>query len=104
MKNRKTMLFCILLLMEVFAVSAVTSCQATKASNDLDSDGVVEEDDICPDTPRDVKVDDKGCPIDEDGDGVPDYQDTNPEEDGAAAVIGSPGGDGVFGLLRTLPV
>lgn len=93
-----------LLLMEIFAVSAVTSCQATKASNDLDGDGVVEKDDICPDTPMDVKVDDKGCPIDEDGDNVPDYQDTKPKEDGAAAAIGSTGGEGVFRLLRIQPV
>ena len=88
MMNRKTVLFYILLLMEVFAVSAVTSCQSTNISNDLDGDGVVEKDDICPDTPKDVKVDDKGCPKDEDEDGVPDYQDTNPEEDGAAATNG----------------
>ena len=75
---RKTLLFCIVLLMETFAVSAVTSCQTTNASNDLDGDGVEEKDDICPDTPKDVKVDSKGCPLDEDVDGVPDFQDTNP--------------------------
>jgi OOP family OmpA-OmpF porin len=26
-----------------------------------------------PDTPAGTKVDDKGCPLDSDGDGVPDY-------------------------------
>ncbi|GAA4438971.1 hypothetical protein GCM10023188_34800 [Pontibacter saemangeumensis] len=91
MINRKTVCFYILLLLEVCAVSPLTSCQGTKASNDLDGDGVVEKDDICPDTPRDVKVDNKGCPKDEDVDGVPDFQDTNQEEEGAAATNGGIG-------------
>lgn len=86
MKNRKIIMFYILLMIEVPAVFTVTSCGATKVSNDMDSDGVIEKNDICPDTPRDVKVDNKGCPVDEDGDGVPDYQDPSPDEAGTAAT------------------
>ncbi len=42
---------------------------------DMDHDGVKDVDDLCPGTPKGVKVDAKGCPTDEDGDGVPDYLD-----------------------------
>ena len=42
---------------------------------DKDHDGVWDKIDMCPDTPKGVKVDEVGCPLDEDGDGVPDYLD-----------------------------
>jgi len=42
---------------------------------DSDGDGVPDDLDQCPDTPRGVKVDARGCPLDSDGDGVPDYLD-----------------------------
>ncbi len=42
---------------------------------DMDGDGVPDKDDACPGTPKGVKVDSKGCPLDEDDDGVPDYLD-----------------------------
>lgn len=45
---------------------------------DSDGDGVPDEADLCPNTPKGVKVDDKGCPIDSDGDGVPDALDKCP--------------------------
>ncbi len=45
---------------------------------DSDGDGVADYLDKCPDTPRDVKVDTQGCPIDSDGDGVADYLDKCP--------------------------
>lgn len=45
---------------------------------DADGDGVVDIDDLCPRTPKGVKVDKTGCPIDSDGDGVPDFQDKEP--------------------------
>ena len=35
--------------------------------------------DACPDTPAGVAVDDRGCPLDSDGDGVPDYKDKCPD-------------------------
>lgn len=42
---------------------------------DSDRDGVKDPFDLCPNTPRRVKVDMVGCPLDSDGDGVPDYMD-----------------------------
>jgi hypothetical protein len=42
---------------------------------DTDGDGVNDNDDRCPGTPKGVKVDSHGCPEDNDGDGVPDYRD-----------------------------
>lgn len=45
---------------------------------DSDGDGVPDDRDQCPGTPRGVKVDSVGCPIDSDGDGVPDYRDKCP--------------------------
>lgn len=38
---------------------------------DLDEDGVPDINDFCPRTPRGWEVDSKGCPLDDDGDGVP---------------------------------
>jgi outer membrane protein OmpA-like peptidoglycan-associated protein len=43
--------------------------------DDEDGDGVVDQLDKCPGSPAGVKVDSHGCPLDTDGDGVPDYQD-----------------------------
>lgn len=45
---------------------------------DSDGDGVYDPVDQCPDTPRGVKVDSVGCPLDTDGDGVYDYLDKCP--------------------------
>lgn len=42
---------------------------------DSDGDGVAEELDKCPDSPKESKVDKSGCPLDSDGDGIPDYKD-----------------------------
>lgn len=42
---------------------------------DADADGVNDLDDRCPGTPKGVKVNGKGCPEDNDEDGVPDYRD-----------------------------
>lgn len=44
-------------------------------SEDYDGDGVIDLMDLCPDTPKDAEVDSLGCPVDGDGDGVPDYKD-----------------------------
>lgn len=44
-------------------------------TEDYDGDGVIDLIDLCPDTPKEAVVDSLGCPVDEDGDGVPDYKD-----------------------------
>lgn len=43
--------------------------------DDQDGDGVVDGLDICPFTPEGVQVDEDGCPLDDDQDGVPNYMD-----------------------------
>lgn len=45
---------------------------------DIDNDGVKDKDDICPDTPPGVRVNEFGCPVDSDNDNVPDYIDQCP--------------------------
>jgi Ca2+-binding EF-hand superfamily protein len=45
---------------------------------DADGDGVKDGEDLCPGTPKGVKVDIHGCPLDSDNDGVPDYLDKEP--------------------------
>ena len=42
---------------------------------DKDEDGVTDQFDKCPKTPAGLPVDAHGCPLDTDGDGVPDYKD-----------------------------
>ncbi len=46
--------------------------------DDEDGDAVMEEADKCPGTPKEAKVDKNGCPVDVDGDGIPDYADMEP--------------------------
>ena len=46
---------------------------------DSDGDGVTDDLDRCPDTPRGAPVDKNGCPTDSDGDGVFDYLDNCPD-------------------------
>lgn len=57
--------------------------------SDSDGDGIVDNLDKCPNTPRGVKVDAHGCPLDSDGDGVPDYLDQCPGTPSGAAVDSS---------------
>jgi len=47
-------------------------------NQDSDGDGVKDSQDKCQNTPKGVKVDQKGCPLDADKDGVPDYLDKEP--------------------------
>jgi OOP family OmpA-OmpF porin len=53
---------------------------------DSDGDGVPDDLDKCPNTPKGVKVDADGCPLDTDGDGVPDYLDQCPDTPKGATV------------------
>jgi OOP family OmpA-OmpF porin len=75
---------------------------------DSDGDGVPDNLDKCPDTPRGVRVDSSGCPIDSDGDGVPDNLDKCPDTPKGVKVDsdGCPldsDGDGVPDFLDTCP-
>jgi OOP family OmpA-OmpF porin len=45
---------------------------------DTDGDGVYDNNDKCPETPKGAAVDETGCPKDSDKDGVPDYKDKCP--------------------------
>lgn len=82
----------------------------TNKKKDRDKDGVIDKLDMCPNTPKNVKVDNLGCPIDSDGDGVPDYLDQCPgtptEAYGLVDSVGCPidsDGDGVPDYLDECP-
>jgi hypothetical protein len=55
---------------------------------DGDRDGVIDDDDMCPRTPRGVRVDVEGCPIDSDDDSIPDYEDRCPKTPKGEVVNG----------------
>jgi len=57
---------------------------------DSDKDGVHDGIDKCPDTPDGIDVDKNGCPVDTDGDGVADYLDKCPTVAGTAENKGCP--------------
>ena len=60
---------------------------------DSDGDGVPDVRDQCPDTPRNIKVNEFGCPFDTDGDGIYDYEDDCPNQPGPRENKGCPYGD-----------
>jgi len=75
---------------------------------DSDGDGVRDDLDKCPKTPKRVKVDRFGCPIDTDGDGVYDYLDqcSNTPKGVRVDGMGCPldsDGDGVYDHLDQCP-
>ncbi|MFC1684157.1 OmpA family protein [Pseudomonadota bacterium] len=62
------------------------SADAKGCPLDSDGDGVTDDKDRCPGTPQGVSVDSKGCPLDSDGDGVTDDKDRCPGTPRGAAV------------------
>ncbi len=79
---------------------------------DSDGDGVNDNLDKCPNTPKGVEVDSDGCPLDSDGDGVPDYLDKCPntpkgtkvDKNGCPIVVENDSdGDGVTDKLDKCP-
>jgi OOP family OmpA-OmpF porin len=57
---------------------------------DSDGDGVIDDMDKCPDTPKSVVVDAAGCPLDSDGDGIYDYLDKCPTIPAPGTIDGCP--------------
>jgi len=55
-------------------------------NSDRDGDGVRDIDDFCQNTPKNIEVDGKGCPLDKDKDGIPDYLDEEPKTPKGAVV------------------
>ena len=86
----------------------VAGLTSLKGCPDADGDGVADKDDKCPDTPKGVKVDAFGCPLDSDKDGVHDGIDKCPNTP-AEIVVDKDGcpidtdGDGVADYLDKCP-
>lgn len=59
-------------------ITIVAGTNRSKKTIDKDQDGVFDYRDGCLLTPKDIRVDEFGCPTDTDGDGVPDYMDECP--------------------------
>lgn len=64
--------------------AAGDAAEPRREVSDSDGDGVPDNMDECPGTPKGVRVNARGCPIDSDADGVPDYKDECP---GTAAGV-----------------
>ncbi|MDA8124261.1 MAG: OmpA family protein [Deltaproteobacteria bacterium] len=62
----------------VMATRAAEPAAPAEVKRDSDGDGIFDDKDRCPDTPRGVTVDENGCPLDSDRDGVPDTLDKCP--------------------------
>jgi OOP family OmpA-OmpF porin len=76
-----------------FDKNVLSFSSETEYGKDKDGDGVKDKKDKCPDTPKDVKVDANGCPLDADKDGVADYMDKCPTDIGNAGMNGCPDTD-----------
>jgi len=79
-----------------------------EAPLDSDGDGVVDDADKCPNTPRGMEVDAQGCPLDSDTDGIINYADKCPNTPPGVAVDSSgcppdTDGDGVPDYLDQCP-
>ncbi|MFV0484573.1 MAG: OmpA family protein [Bacteroidales bacterium] len=57
---------------------------------DSDGDGVADSKDKCPSTPKGVRVDASGCPLDSDNDGIADHEDNCPNQAGPKSNNGCP--------------
>lgn len=68
----------------------VAGVRTLKGCPDTDGDGVADKDDKCADTPKGIKVDASGCPLDQDKDGVADSEDNCPTVAGPIENKGCP--------------
>lgn len=62
----------------VMALGPKPAAAVVSYGPDSDGDGVADDADLCPNTPKGVRVDAKGCPVDSDGDGIADDFDRCP--------------------------
>ena len=67
------------MLLALIALCAACASPPAPLSLDSDTDGVVDAQDHCSNTPLMAPVNGNGCPIDTDGDGVPEYRDRCPD-------------------------
>ncbi len=77
-------------LSSLYAQNNPTTVSTSKYTvrEDADSDGVKNRKDKCPETPKGVAVDAKGCPLDTDKDGMVDYLDKCPSVPGSVEMNG----------------
>lgn len=66
----------------------VTTTPPPVVIEDGDRDGIQDDNDMCPRTPRGVRVDQEGCPLDSDNDSIPDYEDKCPRTPPGEVVNG----------------
>ncbi|MGE4288112.1 MAG: thrombospondin type 3 repeat-containing protein [Salinivirgaceae bacterium] len=77
---------------EIVSVENFKNLKFTITDNeDSDGDGVDDFNDECPNTPPNVKVNFKGCPLDIDNDGVPDYMDKQNDTQSGSFAVGANG-------------
>jgi hypothetical protein len=77
---------------EIASVENFKNLKFTITDNeDSDGDGVDDFNDECPNTPQNVKVNFKGCPLDTDNDGVPDYMDKQNDTQSGSFAVGANG-------------
>lgn len=72
----------------VMALGDKPAASGLNLGPDSDGDGVLDDADLCPGTPKGAKVDAKGCAIDSDGDGVADDKDLCPNTPRGLGVDG----------------
>jgi hypothetical protein len=77
---------------EIAAVETFRNLKFTITDKqDEDGDGVDDFNDECPGTPAKIKVTFKGCPVDNDKDGVPDYIDKQMDTPMGKVIVGANG-------------
>jgi outer membrane protein OmpA-like peptidoglycan-associated protein len=81
-------LFFITALSPLYAQNDVSAPSKFTVREDSDGDGVKNRKDNCPETPKGVAVDARGCPLDTDKDGVVDYLDKCPDLPGSQDMNG----------------
>lgn len=77
-----------------FAFNFGANVGSTYKIKDSDGDGISDDFDACPKTPKGYEVDEDGCPLDDDQDGIVNEEDKCPTVKGLAEFDGCPDTDG----------